>query len=296
MFLVLLQSARLPFLILTPACVFLGVASVLAEGQAVAVPDLLLVLFGAVMAHASVNLLNEYMDFRSGLDLHTERTPFSGGSGALPAQPVHAMAVRNAGLIALLATTLVGVAITAQHGAAIVPLGLLGLLLVAGYTPWINRFPWVCLVAPGLGFGLLMVAGTHFALTGSYSSTAWLVALVPFFQVNGLLLLNQFPDADADARAGRKHIVIHQGAARAAQAYGVLALAPAVVIVLAIAQNRLPASCALALLTQPLAWRAWVGARRYGTGIGAHKGYLAGNVIVAVATPVLLGVGLILRG
>ncbi len=230
MFLVLLQSARLPFLILTPACVFLGVASVLAEGQAVAMPDLLLVLFGAVMAHASVNLLNEYMDFRSGLDLHTERTPFSGGSGALPAQPVHAVAVRNAGLITLLATTLVGVAITAQHGAAIVPLGLLGLLLVAGYTPWINRFPWVCLVAPGLGFGLLMVAGTHFALTGSYSSTAWLVALVPFFQVNGLLLLNQFPDADADARAGRKHIVVHQGAARAAQVYGVLALAPAVVI------------------------------------------------------------------
>lgn len=294
MLFVLLQSARLPFLILTPACVFLGVATVIAEGQAVPLPVLLLVLFGAVMAHASVNLLNEYMDFRSGLDLHTQRTPFSGGSGALPANPAYAVAVRNAGLLTLLATAAVGLVVTAEHGAAILPLGLIGIALIAGYTPWINRSPVICLIAPGLGFGFLMVAGTHFALTGSYSQMVWVVAAVPFFQVNGLLLLNQFPDAEADAAAGRNHIVISHGAQHAATVYGLFALAPLVIIAGAIALAVLPVSCALALLTQPLAWRAWSGARQFGTQVGSHTGHLAGNVVVAIATPVLLGVGLLL--
>ena len=38
-------------------------------------------------AHLAVNMLNEYFDFKSGLDFKTQRTPFSGGSGTLPANP-----------------------------------------------------------------------------------------------------------------------------------------------------------------------------------------------------------------
>ena len=46
---------------------------------------LILALAGGLLAHISVNALNEYLDFTSGLDLTTLRTPFSGGSGTLPA-------------------------------------------------------------------------------------------------------------------------------------------------------------------------------------------------------------------
>ncbi len=42
----------------------------------------MLALLGAFLAHISVNTLNEYFDFKSGLDLETIKTPFSGGSGA----------------------------------------------------------------------------------------------------------------------------------------------------------------------------------------------------------------------
>lgn len=49
--------------------------------------DAALALLGALSAYISVNVFNEYIDFKTGLDLVTRRTPFSGGSGTLPANP-----------------------------------------------------------------------------------------------------------------------------------------------------------------------------------------------------------------
>ncbi|WP_197475205.1 prenyltransferase, partial [Oleiphilus sp. HI0079] len=75
-----LQATRPPFLILTPACVFLGASIAFAEQAVFSNVDFALVLIGAMAAHISVNTLNEYFDFKSGLDLNTNKTPFSGGS------------------------------------------------------------------------------------------------------------------------------------------------------------------------------------------------------------------------
>jgi len=73
--------ARAPFLLLTLACMALGVACCwwLARlaGGILAWPDALLAVLGALAAHVSVNALNEYVDFKSGLDALTQRTPFS---------------------------------------------------------------------------------------------------------------------------------------------------------------------------------------------------------------------------
>jgi len=86
----LLGPMRLPFLILTPACVLLGIGAAFYQSGRVDLLQVVIVLIGALAAHISVNALNEYFDFRSGLDLRTQRTPFSGGSGTLAAQPAMA--------------------------------------------------------------------------------------------------------------------------------------------------------------------------------------------------------------
>ena len=222
---VILQSARLPFLLLPPACVALGAALVWASGQPVPVIPLILALLGAVLAHVAVNTLNEYQDFTSGLDLRTQRTPFSGGSGALPQHPEQRYWVLAAALVSLGLVILIGLYFIQRHGPAIAPLGLVGVLLILVYTRWINRRPWLCLVAPGLGFGLLMVAGTQFVLTGSYWWSAWLLGLIPFMLVNNLLLLNQYPDAEADAASGRYHFPIAYGFRASNRAYLLMWLA-----------------------------------------------------------------------
>ena len=83
----ILGPMRVPFLILTPACVLLGIATAARSGLPIHPLQVLMVLIGAICTHISVNAFNEYGDFKSGLDARTQRTPFSGGSGTLPAHP-----------------------------------------------------------------------------------------------------------------------------------------------------------------------------------------------------------------
>ena len=68
---------------------------------------------------------------------------------------------------------------------------------------------------------MLMVMGTHFSLTGTYSWTAFIAALVPTFLVSNLLLLNQFPDVDPDRSIGRRHFPIAIGCNHSSRLYGI---------------------------------------------------------------------------
>ncbi len=292
-FVALSKAMRLPFLILTPVCVLLGLSVVIASQREVEGYLLVLTLLVAMFAHVSVNALNEYFDFSNGLDLKTLRTPFSGGSGALPQHPEMAVAVLILGLGSLLATVLLGAFFVWKYGAAVMPLGVAGLLLVAAYTPWITKRPFLCLIGPGLGFGFLMVAGTHFAMTGEYSTLSWQVAVVPFFLVNNLLLLNQYPDIHADRSVGRNNILIAYGTQLGSVVYGVFATLAMAAIVLLAGSGIVPALSLIALLPMPLAFFALSGAVKYGEAIGNYPHFLLANVLVALLTPALLGVAII---
>jgi 1,4-dihydroxy-2-naphthoate octaprenyltransferase len=238
-------------------------------------------------------MLNEYFDFRSGLDLATIRTPFSGGSGALPQNPEMDKAVLSVGSAALLVTLMIGGFFIWKYGTGILPIGVAGLLLIVTYTGWINKHPFLCLIAPGIGFGFLMVAGTQFVLQGEYTSLSWLVAAVPFFLVNNLLLLNQYPDIEADRKAGRNHFLIAYGVNSSTMVYGLFALASPVLIVGYVLTGYLPALSLIALLPLPLAFYAFSGAKKHGAALGKFPQYLGANVAVTILTPLLLGVSII---
>ena len=246
-------AVRPNFMVLTPICVLLGVAVAIHDAGSIDVTDALLALLGAALAHAAVNLLNEYDDFRSGLDAITVRTPFSGGSGTLPAHPEAAPATLVAGVLSIAGTVLVGIYFAWERGIAIVPLGLLGLAIVVSYTPWITRQPLICLLAPGLGFGPLMVMGTAFVLTGHYTASAAWASLVPLFLVSELLLVNQFPDVEADRQVGRHHLPISIGRARSARIYAGFLLAAFASVALGAVAGLLPAWSLLGLGALPVA-------------------------------------------
>ncbi len=279
---------------LTPVCVFLGASTVVANHNGVSLLLLALAMLGGLLAHISANALNEYLDFKSGLDLTTTRTPFSGGSGALPGNPGMAGAVLAVGTVSLLATLMIGGFFVWKYGAGIVPIGVVGLLLVVAYTQWINRRPLLCLVAPGVGFGFLMVVGTQYVLQGEYATLSWLVAVVPFFLVNNLLLLNQYPDIQADSRVGRRHFPIAYGISRSNMGYGLFALATTAVILSYVLIGYLPVLGLIALLPMPLAFFSLFGAIKYGENIGQFPHYLGANAAVAILTPLLLGVSIII--
>jgi len=285
---------RLPFLLLTPACVLLGVGAAAYDAGAPSLLQALLALVGALAAHIAVNALNEYSDFRSGLDLRTRPTPFSGGSGTLPRSPGHAPQALATGLVSLAITGLVGLYFVLLRGSALLPLGLTGMLTIAVYTLWLTRSPVLCLVAPGLGFGTFMVMGTAFALTGTYTSTALVASLVPFFLVSDLLLLNQFPDVDADRAIGRNHFPIRIGRRKSSWIYTAFLALTYLTLILGVLAGILPPLSLLGLLTLPLAVRTARGAMQFADQVDRLIPFMGQNVILDLVTPVLVAIGLFL--
>jgi len=282
---------RIPFLLLPPACVLLGIGTALGERVRLNPLYVILALVGAVAAHISVNALNEYVDCLSGLDARTQRTPFSGGSGVLPEQPEMAHIALFTGLAALAITMAIGLYFAIQRGPGILLLGIAGILVIVTYTPLITRQPLLCLIAPGLGFGTLMVLGTHFVLTGHYSWTALVASLVPFFLVNNLLLLNQFPDADADLSVGRRHLLIVLGARGSSVVYGAFLILTYVVIIAGVCAGLLPPMSLLGLATLFLAIPTIMGVYRNAQDIPKLLPYQGFNVILNLLTPVLVAAG-----
>lgn len=290
------KETRPHFLILTPVCylVGLGTASYVLGGfQKIPAGYAILAFIGALFSHIAVNVLNDYFDFRSGLDLRTRPTPFSGGSGILPHGLMSPKGVLAMGVVSLLIVTAIGLYFLTVRGWGLLPLGLLGLLIIVLYSPFVTRTPAFCLITPGLGFGPLMVMGTHFVLTGRYDWVAFSASLVPGFLVSNLLLINQFPDVEADRSVKRRHLPIVIGRQASSYVYAVLALSAFCWVIVATILGLFPPGSLLALLPLPLALVTIQGIIRNAENIDGLIPFLGKNVIYTLATPFLLGVGLL---
>lgn len=290
----ILGPMKVPFLILTPMCILVGIATAMWAGAKIDALSVVLIVIGAVCAHISVNALNEYCDFKSGLDFRTERTPFSGGSGTLQERPDKAGTALATGIISLVLCFAIGMYFVFTVGVLLLPLGLLGIALIVFYTQWITKKPLICLIAPGLAFGPLMVLGTHFVLTGSYSWTALLASLVPGFLVSDLLLLNQFPDVEADKSVGRNHLPIILGRKNVARIYIFFLAASYLPLFLGYALGAFPIHVFFALTTTIIAVQTSRGVVRYSEEMKSLVPYLGKNVIINLATPALLAIGLMI--
>ena len=291
----ILGPMRIPFLVLTPVCVVLGLGTAVRTVGQVSPLHAVLAFLGAISAHISVNAFNEYFDFKSGLDARTERTPFSGGSGVLPAKPEMARTVLATARIALAITGLIGVYFLFVLGIALLPLGILGLFVIVVYTPLLTRQPALCLIAPGLGFGPLMVMGTHFVLTGQYSWSSFTASLVPFFLVSNLLLLNQFPDTEADQSIGRRHLPIVLGRHRSSMIYSLFLFLTYLDIIVGVYRTYLPKLSLLGLTTILIAIPVSIGVFRYAENVKKLTHYMGLNVVINLATPLLVAVGLLVE-
>jgi 1,4-dihydroxy-2-naphthoate octaprenyltransferase len=286
----IIKTTRPSFLVLSPICVFLGLSTALATETPVNMSIFILILVGAISAHISVNTLNEYSDFKSGLDFKTQKTAFSGGSGALPAHPELEKTILILGLLSLILTVAIGIYLVVECGFQIFPLGVVGVMLIIFYTQWINRSALLCLVAPGLGFGILMVLGTHVILTGGYSQLSLLVSLVPFFLINNLLLLNQYPDIKADESVGRKTFPIAFGINNSNVVYTAFFLVAYSLILVLVIKGYLPLLSLSALIPMIFSLYAAFGANKHTEKIGSFPQYMAANVAAVLLAPLLLAI------
>lgn len=293
MLLTLIRTTRPAFLLLTVAVVALAAALATQHSQPLPLELVALVLFGALTAHAGVNVLNEVHDARSGLDSLTQRTPFSGGSGALQEHPAAINAAALMGKVLLILVTAIGCFFIYLRGLQLLPLGLAGLLLVISYTPIITHRPWLCLIAPGLGFGPLMVMGSYFVLTGEYTASVFWVSLIPFFLVNNLLLLNQFPDAAADIEVGRRNLLTAYGPRVASITFRIFLGLTYVLLALFLVVEVLPPPAALGFISLVVALPLYRASVTLDKPLPTRL--LALNVVLTISLPLLISLGLLLH-
>jgi len=284
-------ETRPQFLTLSVVLAFLGTVIAWYEGY-FNLGYSLLAGVGLVFAHVSVNTLNDYFDYRSGIDLKTRRTPFSGGSGILPAGRLHPREVLWLGLGSLLLASAIGIYFVFSSGYLLLPLLVVAALFILIYSPFILKRPWPEWAA-GAGLGALPILGMYFVQTGAYTLPALVVSIPSAFLVHNLLLLNEFPDAEADQQANRKTLPITLGKDRAAIFYAAAALAVYVWIIGWVAAGVMPAWTLIALLTLPLTIKAINGARHHDDVSCLIPG-MAANVMAVLLIQLLIGIGYIL--
>jgi len=288
-----LMVIRAPFLLLPVVLALLGTSIAWYEGS-FHLGHAILAFFGLLLAHISVNVLNEYFDFKSGVDLKTRRTPFSGGSGALPDGLVTEKQALWLGIGTLLAIIPIGIYFVIIKGWLLLPLLLIAAVCIVLYTPLILKINWPEW-APGVGLGTLPVLGAYFVQTGDYTVPAVIASIPSGILVHNLLLINEFPDVEADATVNRKTLPIVIGKGKASIVYSVLTIMVYLWIVGSVVTGWMPPFTLIALLTLPFAIKAIKGATNHDDPSQLIPG-LASNVQVVLLTQLLVGIGYILAG
>ena len=293
-----IMETRPQFLTLSIVLTFLGTAIAWYHGP-VNLWYAVLAGVGLMLTHGSVNAINDYFDYKSGIDLNTRRTAFSGGSGLVPEGRLPLNQALWVGVITSCAALVIGIFFIFVKGWLLLPLLVAAALCLVLYTPVILRTPWPEW-SPGLGLGILPILGFYFIQTGRYDWMVLIASIPSGILVHNLLLLNEFPDVAADKKGGRKTTPVLFGLDAAAKFYMMATVAVPVWIVgcvlatFVVGRTVMPVYCLIALATLSWAVKAVQGAFAYHDRERLIKG-LSDNVKFILFTQVLIGAGFILE-
>ena len=301
-----MAQIRAPFLILAVFLVIIGLAF------AVKYPHTgdfnfnwlhaILLVLGVLLSHISVNLFNAYSDFQTRIDFQTNRTPFSGGSGMITGGKTRPGSVKVVGIVTLLIAALIGLYFAIVSHWFVMVFALIGAFSVLFYTNFLAKRILGELFA-GMALGTFVVLGAYIAMTASpdmslkglFPTEVIWISIPPGILTSLLLLINQFPDAEADKAGGRRHLVIRFGWKGASYIYSVGMFATFGIIVLMPIIGISSPWIYIALLPLPLAVKASVTAIRHGNDIGKIVPALGSNVMTVLLTDLLLAVAVFIE-
>lgn len=189
-------------------------------------------LVGAILLHGSGNLLNDYFDFKSGVDRKVEGDEGRPGRflvrGQLQPRDVLLEAVLLLALVAPLAAYLVW-----QCGPGILAFGAAGVIGLYTYTGWPFQFKYRSLgeLVIFLTFGPLLVLGAAFAQTGDLQWNALLVSIPVGMFTTAVLFGNNMRDLEEDSQAGMRSIARNLGLAKSRRVFSALVMLPPVLTV-----------------------------------------------------------------
>ena len=285
-------ETRPEFLLLSIALVLLGASISWHEGQ-LSWFKFLLTSLGLLLAHTSVNVLNDFYDFKSGIDFNTKKTAFSGGSGILIQGMIKPKSAYKFGVGCLAVAFLVGIYLSYVSGWQLLPLIFLGGVIIYFYTSHLTKW-LIGEFFAGLGLGTLPVMGTYFIQTGRYSIEVVIASLVPGLLTANLLFLNEFPDYEADKKGGRYNLVIALGRKKAGQLYTGIMITAYLCIILGVISKLLPIMSLIALASIPFALKAITISLKYYDDFEKLIPAMKANIITILGTDILLALAYLL--
>lgn len=290
-------ATRPAFLTITLAGCLLGMATAWHGGVTFNAGTALLTLLLALLAHAGVNVLNDYYDHLNGTDaLNTGRLfPFTGGSRFIQNGVLSPAQMLGYGLLLFALVIAGGVWLIGRSGQGLFWIGLAGL-----FIGWAYSAPPLKLNSRGLGEAcvvagfLLVVAGADTVQRGAFSGLPWLAGLPYALLTANILFINQFPDREADAQAGKRHWVVRLAPQAATRVYGLIALAAASVLVALVWAETLSLWSLAALAGMLPAIPAWRGLSRHCEQPAKLAPAIKATILAAHLHAILLAVSLIL--
>lgn len=258
-------ATRPAFLSVTLGGWMLGMVSLLQAGLPLDGVRAALTLIFALVAHAGVNVINDYYDAIDGTDALNEGRvfPFTGGSRFIQ------NGVLSAGQTARLGYGLLAMVIPGGLWLALGAPGLVWIGLAGLFTGWAYSARPLSLMRRGWGEAcvtagfLLIVAGTDCVQRGVLSWQPVVLGLPFALLVTAILFLNQFPDHAGDAAAGKRNWVVRLGPQRARWLYPALALGAHGGWLALCVTGILPPVHLLALLAAPVSLFATAGVLRH---------------------------------
>ena len=183
---------------------------------------------GVICLHASVDLLNDYWDYKRGTDIIAKRTKFSGGTGVLPDNLLKPRMVYAAAVIFLILGVLTGTYFVIVRGIAIA--------IILGFAIVSIWFYSTSIVNSGLGElfvaikGTLIVLGSFYVQTEVIDPSAIYVGAIIGILSASVLFANSFPDYDADRYTGRRTLLNMIGKQKGSRLFPILVMIPYILI------------------------------------------------------------------
>ncbi len=245
-----MRAIRIRFLLASVIAVSLGLAINWWQNNALNAEFAALTFGGVIALHASVDLLNDYWDYKRQIDTQTRRTKFSGGTGVLPEGLLEPKQVYRAGLALLIIGSVIGAYFIYEKGITIAI--ILGFAIVSIY------FYSTRIVDSGLGElfvtikGTMIVVGTCFVQSSQITMEPVLGGIVSGVLSSTVLFVNSFPDYEADKEHGRKTLVIVLGKAKAATIVWMFPIISYGVIIISVVTHIFPLVSLITLFTIPI--------------------------------------------
>jgi len=245
-----LRAIRIRFLLASVIAVSLGLAVTWWHSGAIDIFQAALTMAGVIALHASVDLLNDYWDFKRGIDTRTKRTGMSGGTGVLPEGLLKPKSVYNAGILFLVAGGLIGGYFVVLHGVVIGVILAFAIMSIYFYSTKIVN--WGLAEVFVAVKGTLIVMGTYYIQNSELTDVVVLSGIVVGVLSSLVLFVTSFPDHDADKEKGRRTLVILAGRQKAVSIFYTFPIISYGIIIGCVAMSIIPVFCLISLAAIPV--------------------------------------------